>query len=647
MKASSPILNRACRPYVIALLMIAAIHFSCYNKTRSNADHKTLAKNLYSRQCSFWQSNPDSVLHYALIIDSLAKDLPAPYQAMGLIGQARFHVTKKTNLSQKLYQQVIQMLQNSNADSILARAHNGLGICYLKQSDYSAALEHFFISLRLAEKNNDANAKAGALANIGELYQVKGDVSSAKKYINRAMEESRAQNNMLAYLDAAQTMANIYGMNNQFDSAMAIDRIGIAAADSIGSTKIKSAFYNNLGNCYLYSNRPDSARYYFAQCLAMDSMNGLAHYMVDNYLTLGQLSLKQNLHGEAKRYLQSAIKLSDSINENQFKAQAWKILSTIYKNENNLPLALQAKDSASVVKDRMINEKSENKIAELQELYEAEKKEQTIAMQQLKLSRQQLLLTGSAVLLASLLSSAWLLYRRYKTKKEKELQAAIMQQREKATIDILQAEDQERRRIAAELHDGVGQVMLAAWINLQAIEPQTDSMNDEQKISFSKAVAMVGEGCKEVREVSHALMPGAILSKGLVQAVKDLINQIDEKIITITFDAALNKDPGEVTASLLYRIIQESVNNTLKHASATELNVTIDSTEEGISIQIEDNGVGFNVEKAMENDESPAGLGLQNIKHRVAYLQGSVEWDSSPGNGTVVTIFVPEKIENA
>ncbi|RYG50927.1 MAG: hypothetical protein EOO01_09600 [Chitinophagaceae bacterium] len=442
-------------------------------------------------------------------------------------------------------------------------------------------------------------------------------------------------------------MANIYGMNNQFDSAMAIDRMGIAAADSLGSSKIKSAFYNNLGNCYLYSNRPDSARYYFTQCLAMDSANGLAHYMVDNYLTLGQLSLKQNQNEEAKRYFNAAIKLSDSINENQFKAQAWKALSTIYKNENNLSLALQAKDSASVVKDRMINEKSENKIAELQELYEAEKKEQTIAMQQLKLSRQQLLLMGSGVLLASLIMSAWLLYRRYKSKKEKELQAAVMKQREKATIDILQAEDQERRRIAAELHDGVGQVMLAAWINLQAIEPQTDSMNDEQKRSFSKAVAMVGEGCKEVREVSHALMPRAILSKGLTQAVQDFLKQIDENIITVRFNANPGKSPDDVTASLLYRIIQESVNNTLKHASATELDITIDNTEEGISIQIEDNGKGFDVEQAINNNESSAGLGLQNIKHRVAYLQGSVEWDSSPGNGTVVTIFVPVKRENA
>ncbi len=360
-----------------ALMMIISLMHSCAGKSSENDDRISTVNHWYNRQIFFWQSKPDSVLRYALLIDSASKNLPPVYKAMGLLGQARFHVTKKTNLSQKLYLQALELLKDSGADTLITRAHNGLGTCYLKKSDYSNALEHFFIALRYAEKTNDLASKSGALANIGEVYQLKGDVETAKKYISRAMTESRDHNNMHAYLDAAQTMANIYGMNNQFDSAIAIDRMGIAAADSIGSSKIKSAFYNNLGNCYLYSNRPDSARYYFSQCLVLDSANGLVHFMVDNYLTLGQVSLKQNLNDDAKRYFNAAITLSDSIHENQLKAQAWKSLATLYKSENNLALALQAKDSATVVKDRVINEKSEHKIAELQELYEAEKKEQT------------------------------------------------------------------------------------------------------------------------------------------------------------------------------------------------------------------------------------------------------------------------------
>jgi two-component system, NarL family, sensor kinase len=629
--------------YHLAVLLLTSLIISC--KSSPTKDPRiSQVNNWYARQNYFWQLNTDSVLHYATMIDSVAKNLPRQYKAMALVGRARYHLTKKTSLALKYYEQSLALLQDTGADSVLAKVHNGIGLCYIKRSDYSNALEHYFIALRLCEKTNDAAGISSVLANIGELYQVKGDINSAKKYIRRAMENSRQQHNMASYLDAAQTLANVYGMSNQFDSAIAIDRMGIIAADSMGSTKIKSAFYNNLGNCYLYSNQPDSARYYFMQCLEMDAANGLVHFMVDNYLTLGQLFLQQNERKKAEHYFKQAISLSDSINEKQFKAQAWKALSVLYKQDNNLAMALNAKDSAGAVKDRMISEKSENKIAELQELYETEKKEQMIALQQVKLSRQQLVLTASLILFASLIFSAWLLYRRSAIKKEKEMQATLMQQRESSTLAILQAEDQERRRIAAELHDGVGQVMLAAWINLQAMEPHLEALDIKQQESMSKAITMVGEGCKEVREVSHAMMPGALLHKGLAGALQDFFKQIDESVISIQFHAdGLDGSIDNITASMLYRIIQECVNNTIRHAGATELDISLLKNESGISLQIEDNGKGFDVAVMQNNKIDTAGLGLQNIQSRIAFLQGTVEWDSSPGNGTVVTIFIPVK----
>ncbi|RYE20847.1 MAG: tetratricopeptide repeat protein [Sphingobacteriales bacterium] len=629
----------------IMLLCMAAIQ-SCNNNHSQKDAQMAQASFWYQQQCHYSPLNSDSVLRYALLIDSVAKDLPPVYKAMALVGKGRYNAGSKPDLSFKLYEQALALLQGSGADSIIARAYNGMGVWYLKKSDYSMALDHYFKALRLFEQADDAAGLGGVLANIGEVYQVKNDIPSAKKYILRSMDISKKSNHMSSYLDAAQTLANIYGMNNQFDSAMAIDRMGIAASDSMGSTKLKSTFYNNLGNCYMYSNRPDSARYYFTQCVALDSANGILHYMVDNYLTLGQLSLQQKQLGEAEQYFQRAIKLSDSVSEKQLKFHAWKALSTLYKQQNNLVMAITAKDSAAAVKDRMINEKSENKIAELQELYETEKKEQTIALQQVKLSRQKLLLTGSVILLASLTLSGWLLYRRYKIKKEKELQATLLQQREKAILDILQAEDQERRRIAAELHDGVGQVMLAAWMNLQAIEPQMNSLDPSQQQALSKAIDMVGEGCKEVREVSHSMMPNALLNKGLVGAVRDFTQQIDSKVLSISLHTeGMNENMDDMVESILYRVIQESVNNAIKHAGANELDISLHNNAEGISLLVEDNGKGFDAATALAGQGK--GLGLQNIKSRIAFLQGTVEWDSSPGNGTVVTIFIPAKKQYA
>jgi signal transduction histidine kinase len=626
------------RQVTFPLLLAWVAIFSC-RETASNRDEEIrLVNDWFHKQIRFSQVNLDSVGKYARMIDSVAKNLPGEYKAMALVGMGRYHVTHKPDLSMKYFQQALDMLEQSNADSIKARAYNGLGVGYQKKSDFTNALDNYFKALKLFEKSDDIKGISGALANIGEVYQVKGDVSVAKQYIMQSMELSKSAEDFPAYLDAAHTLANIYGMNNQFDSALAIDRKGIRAADSMGSLKMKSAFYNNMGNCYLYSNRPDSARYYFMECLRLDAITGNRHYMVDNYLTLGQLLMKEQQFQEAEDYFKDAIRLSDSIGALQFKMQAWKSLALLYKQQNLLHRSLEAKDSVAAIKDRLINEKSENRIAELKELYEADKKAQTISLQQVKLSRQNILLTGSVVLFSSLLFSGWLMYRRYKTKKEKELASTLLQQRMKATADILEAEDKERRRIAAELHDGVGQVMLAAWINLQSVE-SASSLPENQKLSFSRAVSMVGEGCKEIREVSHAMMPNILMKKGLKGAVQDLIRNLDRHPVSIQLHMDDAHSMDNVTESILYRVIQEAMNNVLKHADANQMDISIHQSADGITLLIEDDGKGFDTEVLSQ----PTGMGMQSIKTRIALLNGITEWDSSPGNGTVLTIFIPTK----
>ncbi|RYF90815.1 MAG: tetratricopeptide repeat protein [Chitinophagaceae bacterium] len=630
--------------YIFILCLLHPI-LSCTESKSEKGKTIAAVNQWYQLQTQYSLISIDSVLKFAVLIDSAAKDLPNPFKAMALVGKGRYYSSKSPELAFKYNNQALALLNNSGADSISARAYNGLGIYYIKKSDYPNALDNYFKALRLFEKAKDEKGMGGVLANIGEVFQVKNDVASAKKYILQGMEISRKASETYAYLDAAHTMANIYGMNNQFDSAIAIDRMGIAVSDSIGSKRLKSSFYNNLGNCYLYSNRPDSARFYFNQCLQLDSATGNWHYMIDNYLTLGQLSLKQQEFAKAEQLISRAIFLSDSVREYQLKLPAWKALGAVYTAQKDFVRANAAKDSAAVTKDKLINQQSENKILELKELYETEKKEQTITMQQLRLSRQQLFISGGVVLLALMVLSGWLFYRRFKMQKEKELQTKLMQQREQATVEILQAEDQERKRIAAELHDGVGQVMLAAWLNLQAIEPELNTLTPGHQASLSKAIRMVGEGCKEVREVSHSMMAKALVNSNLKTALTEFAKQIDRSVLAITLHFDGTEQPtGTIEDSILYRVVQECINNALKHAAATEIDINVAFNNVGTSILIEDNGTGFNYNLATAT-ASPSGLGIQNIKTRIAFLNGKVEWDSSIGNGTVVSIFVPAKQE--
>jgi len=619
-----------------AICLQLCLLISCQSKTGKPAAEQR-AQELCKKMFLYNNVNFDSVLHYAKLLDSASKNLPAEYQAMSLYGHAIYKGKKRPSVAIRDYHKAIDLLTNTRADTLLASIYNGLGICTKNMADYPLALDYYLKSLRLFEMAGKTKHAAGVLSNIGELYQVKGDLASAKKYILQSMEMNKKNGNTTYYLSAAQTLANIYGMNNQFDSALAIDNMGIAAADSIGSVSIKSIFYNNKGNCYLYSDRFDSAAYYFNQCLLLDSALGNITYMTDNYLTLATLSYKKKEYTTAEKRFGYSILLADSLKNNHMKHQAWNGLADLYKATGNLAAEITAKDSAAIVKDRIINEKSEAKIAELKELYEADKKEQTISLQQQRLNNQRLIITAGIIVFVLLALLAWLFYRRYKLKKEKELQQTIITQREEATINILTAEENERKRIAADLHDGVGQLMTAAWLNLQVMEKQHNG--DEQKELLNKTTLLVGESCKEVRQVSHNMMPNALLKKGLVNAVREFTQQIDRSVIAINLQTeGLNKELNSITETILYRVIQECVNNAIKHAAATELDISIQHSSDGIDVLIEDNGKGFNTNFTAGEKE---GLGLQNIRSRISFLKGTVQWDSSPGNGTVVAIHLP------
>jgi len=149
---------------------------------------------------------------------------------------------------------------------------------------------------------------------------------------------------------------------------------------------------------------------------------------------------------------------------------------------------------------------------------------------------------------------------------------------------------------------------------------------------------LVDESCKEVRQVSHNMMPNALLRKGLINSIQEFINQINTGKLSINLQTDELRKPLEShVETILYRVIQESVNNVVKHAQATQLDISINQDQTGVTVMVEDNGVGFNTSITRDTD----GIGLQNIRSRIAYLKGTVNWDSSNTHGTLVSIHIP------
>jgi signal transduction histidine kinase len=231
-----------------------------------------------------------------------------------------------------------------------------------------------------------------------------------------------------------------------------------------------------------------------------------------------------------------------------------------------------------------------------------------------------------------------LFYNRYKLKQETVLQTAVIQQQDMASKRIVDAEEAERKRIAADLHDGVGQLFSTVKMNLEILVERFVSKQPDALKLAEKTLALVDESCTEVRSIAHQMMPNALIKSNLVAALQDFVKKIPADLLKITIETTgVDERLDNSIETVLYRVIQESVNNVIKHANASLLDIILLADEREITVTIEDNGKGFDT-----SDKTKfSGIGLKNMVSRVEYLKGTVDISSSPGKGTLVAIYVP------
>jgi two-component system, NarL family, sensor kinase len=360
--------------------------------------------------------------------------------------------------------------------------------------------------------------------------------------------------------------------------------------------------------------------------------------MSDSYVNMGDVFIEQKKYAEAIPYLRRSAELAQESGFTQGRIKALMQLSTAYKQSEQKDEAYLSLQSAMKAKDSFTKSNSETRMAEMEMVYETEKQQQQISLQQAQISKKNYLLIGIVLLIIIIILLALSVWHRYRLKQKARFQKEIMKQQEFATRAILAAEEKERQRIARDLHDGVGQMMSVAKMNLSAFESDMNFINQDQQHSFEKIINLVDESCKEVRSVSHNMMPNALLKNNLAIAIKDFVDKIEKRSLKVrVYTEGLDARMDSNLEIVLYRVIQECVNNVIKHAEASRLDISVLKDNEGISATIEDNGKGFDI----GDKDRFEGIGLKNIITRIEYLKGIVDFDSSPGRGTVVALNVP------
>lgn len=209
---------------------------------------------------------------------------------------------------------------------------------------------------------------------------------------------------------------------------------------------------------------------------------------------------------------------------------------------------------------------------------------------------------------------------------------------------VIQTEEKERQHFSKELHDGLGPLLSSAKMSVSAL----DRMNTDpkQKALIANTNLVIDEAIRSLKEVSNNMNPHVLTHFGLIRAITNFTNKMSAfSHVKVNFKTNIKEkrfDPN--VEVILYRVVCEMINNTLKHASAREINLTILLKNKEITIIFADDGVGFEPEKVIE--VPGGGMGISNIFSRIGSLKGEVNIDSHPGGGTRITIVASTTIDD-
>lgn len=245
------------------------------------------------------------------------------------------------------------------------------------------------------------------------------------------------------------------------------------------------------------------------------------------------------------------------------------------------------------------------------------------------------------ILIASflvLLLTLWFLYNRYRLRQRNRYQQQLNRQQNELFNAIALAQEQERKRIAQDIHDSLGSMLSAAKLKLAEVKDSKPELGADGK--FLSGISLLDEASAELRNISHNIMPATLSKLGLVPALKNLTEKISSyKGVQLIFMAhEFDSRLDEQTEISIYRIVLELVNNVVKHAGATKATVQLVRYPDHINITVEDNGKGFDTDRAIDEK---AGIGLGSVAARVEYLKGKMDIDSMHGKGTTVVVDIP------
>jgi two-component system, NarL family, sensor kinase len=515
-----------------------------------------------------------------------------------------------------------------------------LGWAFMRTGNYATAIQTQVKARRLAEAIRYNGGLIHADNAIGYAHLEQGNALLALRYFRRAIALARRTRDVKLLTPIMGNVGRAYLELRQPDSAWAYTWRGYLLDLQQGDQHSEIGDLSILGDISAYRGQYTTARHYYQQAIRRAAGMPVSYALSRSYLGLARL-MRNGRPAAALGYARQALAtgLAGRYAKGVFDASDY--LAALYADGGNHAEAYRFLRAAAATRDSLFSQSRVTQVQALSFSEELHRQELAEEGEQAAAQRRQTVLSLALVGAVAAAAVGYLLISQRHLRREVEFAQERQQLERQHSKAILDAEQNERRRVGADLHDSVGQLLSATKITLGALRHRLQLTDTQQQELFGNSLYMLDEAVREVRSISHNLVSTTFTRHGLVQAVRTLLDRLAlaPRPLRVQLEVCNLQDYqlDSTLENIVFRILQELIHNVTKHAHATELRVQLARQPTELHLLIQDNGVGFNP----AGQKNGTGIGLRNVESRVAYLHGTLTIESAQGQGTVTNLKIP------
>ncbi len=553
---------------------------------------------------------------------------------------------------------------------------------YLESNNDSSRISIDEALIKLDESNPDLSDVIFKLKSFkATTYQSEQNNTEALRILFPLLDEVQKKGNKLHIAQTMHLIAIIEGQQKNALKTIEWEKqaLPLLEEDSPNANNVRSTVLATMGKAYMQLNMIDSAVFYNSKAIdqfektedlynlaialqrqakMLTSVNDLTNVKVildrlsalNEQIHMGDGDMNYwmsfiNYHIQSKEYDKAIALIQDRLQKagesSERNATKWGIrleyyeaLAKCYKAQGDLKSYGEAMEDILMAKDSLYDINSAEAIADIQTKYEVQKKENTIIEQKLQLSKKNIMMYGSLVFFLTISIFLWLHFRNNSRRQKLEMQIQMQQDKMKSEQAIRDAEENERKRIAADLHDNLGSYAASIVSNIQHLHQTTDNASTLRELG-ENSQAMVSM----LSDTIWALKKEKLSFTMISDRVKVMLQRLGRSYPGIQLEVIEDIEEDFLLqpshAFQLFSIIQEAVNNALKHSHANVISVVIHSRKTGSAyVRVMDNGTG----KVEQLESSESGNGLYNMRHRAELLHWQLSWKPNNDRGIVVEI---------